>query len=186
MSSNRHECWLCLMQFPTHRELKNHVMANPHLVLQVICPLGQDERQLRRMVDLNHHMKKEHPQEHKSLSTDFFSEANGYWLCTKPEDYKRVVKPNYPSSATAISARVMVLNYFKTAKQTSRSQQEWVRQWRMMFVVNCPPGSWRTSRAVRMNETWRILALGFWRCVSLSFEAFSLAKLPLIFLSIPA
>ena len=93
-------CWICSEAFKTQRDLKNHLIARPHERMRVICPWcplkeGKREKTLRRMSDLKGHIHDQHVSVSISkLPSDFFTEANGFYLELYPKDYVRIISPS--------------------------------------------------------------------------------------------
>lgn len=79
-----------------------------HNVLQVICPFCPEEKLLKRSTpELSDHCKRYHPTTIKDngLDSEFFKEGNGFWLSTKPRDYRDLVKVTSYDSGKAEQAR---------------------------------------------------------------------------------
>ena len=105
--------------------------AAPHKVLEVVCPWCSSEKTSSRIGDLKKHVAIAHPDLVDALPDKFFSEGNGFWLATRPQDYLRVVTPSAEQCDIAVVAREALLNWLKVAGPTSRDAAAWQEGWRM-------------------------------------------------------
>ncbi|XP_050406942.2 uncharacterized protein LOC126822226 isoform X1 [Patella vulgata] len=123
-------CWKCTMVFKTNRERKNHMANREHGALRVVCPSCPRERLFRRSVpELRDHYQRDHPKVFTTLSKEFFSESNGFWLSINPADYLRIVSNTARSSDEARKAREMVRGWFDFVRGNSTKLKDFERGW---------------------------------------------------------
>ena len=128
----KYSCWLCpdRPSFEKNRQLKTHMMASPHSCLRVICPWCTDEeKSFRRVADLKPHCSKHHAKKLEELSTNFLSEANGFWLCTNPRDYIKLITPTSWDSKLTVRARIVMLNWLNNVKKTRLTKSQLESGW---------------------------------------------------------
>ena len=128
----KYSCWLCpdRPSFEKNRQLKTHMMASPHSCLRVICPWCTDEeKSFRGVADLKPHCSKHHAKKLEELSTNFLSEANGFWLCTNPRDYIKLITPTSWDSKPAVRARIVMLNWLHNVKKTRLTKSQLESGW---------------------------------------------------------
>ena len=84
-------CWLCSWTFGTKKELRANIGRANHLRLRVVCPwYTEGERTSNRIGDLKRHAVTKHGSD--SIVTEkFFTDVNGFYLSTFPEDYSRLL-----------------------------------------------------------------------------------------------
>lgn len=126
-------CWLCQEKFKSNRDRKNHLNSRPYERMRVLCafcPLrdGKKEKSLRRVSDFKVHIADGHKAEKRILSdglpSDFFSEANGFWLAAYPKDYLRLIMPNSWRVDAAVRARTEMVRWIRVNKLSKRRIQE--------------------------------------------------------------
>ena len=122
-------CWLCGLSFDSKKRLRSHVAAAPHNVLTVVCPWCPVEKTSSRIGDLKRHVSLSHKEMAASLKEGFFSEANGFWLATRPEDYRRVVVPSPQNADMSVLARSFITTWLSAVRGASRSRAAWEKGW---------------------------------------------------------
>ena len=135
VSKDMVSCWICGDSFKTQRDLKNHLISRPHERMRVICPWcplrdGKKEKTLRRMSDLKGHIQEQHGEVNLTkLPSDFFTEANGFYLGIYPRDYVKIVSPGSYRGEAATIARGEVLRWLRDNKRSEKERDRWVRDW---------------------------------------------------------
>uniref|UniRef100_A0A8W8M469 C2H2-type domain-containing protein n=1 Tax=Magallana gigas TaxID=29159 RepID=A0A8W8M469_MAGGI len=133
LSMSSFACWLCPEKFKSNRDRKNHLISRPHERMRVLCPFcplrdGKKEKSLRRMSDLKVHIADSHKAEKRissdSLPSDFFSEANGFWLAVHPKDYLKLITPNSWRADAAVRARTEMIRWIRANQLSKRRLQE--------------------------------------------------------------
>ncbi|XP_056011374.1 uncharacterized protein LOC130051967 [Ostrea edulis] len=146
MSSAVYACWLCPEKFKTNRDRKNHLISRPHERMRVICPFcpvrdGKREKSLRRMTDLKVHVLEAHKEERrvKGVPSDFFSEANGFWMSLHPVDYRKLINPNPWRSEAATRARMEMVTWTRNNSLSRRRLQELEQGWEVARSSSLTP-----------------------------------------------
>lgn len=97
-------------------------------VLCAFCPLrdGKNEKSLRRVSDLKVHVANNYKAEKRILSdglpSDFFSEANGFWLDVYPKDY--LIMPNFWRADAAVRARTEMVRWIRVNQLSKRRMRK--------------------------------------------------------------
>lgn len=129
-------CWLCPEKFEKKADLKNHAIST-HSVCRMICPwCTEEEKTFTRMSELTKHCKRRHHDIVLDLlDGDYFTEKNGYWLSTRPQDYQKIINPSEETSLIAIRTRAAVLGWVeKMGEKSSRTRKEWKEGWTLQTV----------------------------------------------------
>ncbi|XP_052682796.1 uncharacterized protein LOC128163286 [Crassostrea angulata] len=141
-------CWLCPEKFKSNRDRKNHLISRPHERMRVLCPFcplrdGKKEKSLRRMSDLKVHIADSHKAEKRissdSLPSDFFSEANGFWLAVHPKDYLKLITPNSWRADAAVRARTEMIRWIRVNQLSKRRLQELEQGWEAARAPSLTP-----------------------------------------------
>jgi hypothetical protein len=82
------------------------------------------------MADLKVHALEAHKEEGrvKSLPTEFFCEANGFWMSLHPADYKKLVHPNPWRSEAATRTRTEMISWVRDNSLSRHRLQELERR----------------------------------------------------------
>ena len=107
-------CWVCQGKFASQKILKNHASSIPG-ALTVICPFcTKVEQKFKRVSDLKVHARKHHQEQMGDLPAELFSDNNGFWCCTNPKNYSRLIKPTTREHKAAVQMRILVLDWTRT------------------------------------------------------------------------
>lgn len=84
-------------------------------VLSPFCSLrgGKKERSLQQMSDIGDNHKENKSISSDSLPSDFFSEANGFWLAVYPKDYLKMITPNSLRADAAVRERTEMIRWIR-------------------------------------------------------------------------